>query len=268
MVILALRRTARRDDSDCRQAIGRAAAFLEAMRSRDHGWAAFDRDVCNPVLESVPFADHNAMLDPTCPDITARVLEAFASLDYRRGRPLLDDSIQYLLNRQEPEGCWYGRWGVNYIYGTWQTLVGLSAVGYDMRHPRIRKAVDWLISVQQQDGGWGESADSYSDRTKMGRGPTTASQTAWAVMGLVAAGDATTSACQRGVEFLLSRQKADGSWDESEFTGTGFPRVFYLRYHYYRLYFPVMALARYQAAVGVAGRAEAPPVVLSMPRTA
>ncbi|HVJ79694.1 MAG TPA: squalene--hopene cyclase [Planctomycetia bacterium] len=268
MVLLALRRTARYGDVSCQQAVRRAVTFLEAMRSSDNGWAAFDKDIDNKVLEAVPFADHNAMLDPTCADITARVLEMFGDLGRRRGDPMVDAAVQYLLDRQEPEGCWYGRWGVNYIYGTWQALLGLAAVGYDMRHPKVRKAVDWLVLAQQSSGGWGESADTYIDRNLMGKGPATASQTGWAVMGLIAAGDADTVPCRRGVEYLLENQRPDGSWDEPEFTGTGFPKVFYLRYHYYRNCFPLLALGRYRAATAGKLATTDDPQVLPMNRRA
>jgi squalene-hopene/tetraprenyl-beta-curcumene cyclase len=269
MVLLALSRTARFDQPACQEVVKRATAFLDGMQSSDHGWAAFDKDVCNPILECVPFADHNAMLDPTCPDITARVLECFAALGRGRDLPHVEKAVQYVLSHQEQEGCWYGRWGVNYVYGCWQALLGLSAIGYDMRHPRIRKAVDWLTNCQQASGGWGESADSYFDRSQMGKGLATASQTAWAVMALVASGDAESDACRRGVDYLLATLNADGSWDEPYFTGTGFPQVFYLRYHYYRQYFPLLALGRYRAAVAKseAERVEAPSV-LRLSRTA
>ena len=268
MVLLALRRTSRFGDVACQHAVRRALVFLEAMRSSDNGWAAFDKDIDNKVLEAVPFADHNAMLDPTCADITARVLEMFGDLGRRRGDPMVDASVQYLLDKQEPEGCWYGRWGVNYIYGTWQALLGLAAVGYDMRHPKVRKAVDWLVLAQQSSGGWGESADTYIDRNLMGKGPATASQTGWAVMGLIAAGDADTVPCRRGVEYLLENQRPDGSWDEPEFTGTGFPKVFYLRYHYYRNCFPLLALGRYRAATAGKLATTDDPQVLPMNRRA
>jgi squalene-hopene/tetraprenyl-beta-curcumene cyclase len=268
MVLLAFAKAGVLEDSRVAEAVARGTAFLKGLQSSDNGWAAFDKDVCNRVLEAVPFADHNAMLDPTCPDITARVVEAFAALGCRRDEPFLERAVQYVLNRQEPEGCWYGRWGVNYIYGAWQALVGLTAIGYDPRHPRIRRAVDWLISKQQTNGGWGESADSYADRAKMGVGPTTASQTAWAVMALVAVGEARSSACRRGVEYLIATQKSDGDWDEPWFTGTGFPKVFYLRYHLYRLYFPLMALARYRAALQSERGSDAANVVLPMPMRA
>lgn len=245
-VLMALRRTRRFTDKPCQEAIHRAVCFTLAMQCKDRGWAAFDKDIDNKVLEAIPFADHNAMLDPSCPDITARILETLSLFGYKRGQPFVDDAIRFILSRQEPEGCWFGRWGVNYIYGAWQVLVGLAAVGYDMRHPKIRKAVEWLKSVQQSSGAWGESCTSYADRSLMGQGDPTPSQTAWAVLGLMAAGEARSDAVRQGIDYLIATQRADGGWDEEPFTGTGFPKVFYLRYHYYCLYFPLMALARYR----------------------
>lgn len=252
-VLLALRRTNRFHGSG-EGAVDRGLAFLRAMQGRDGGWAAFDKDVDNPILEAVPFADHNAILDPACPDVTARILELLGRLGHRRGEAMVDAAVRFLWDQQEPEGPWTGRWGVNYVYGTWQVLVGLAAIGFDMAHPRVRRAVRWLESVQQSNGGWGESCQSYVDRSRMGRGPTTPSQTAWAVLGLIAAGPEGSTAVQRGIRYLLGTQQADGTWDEPYFTGTGFPKVFYLRYHYYRLYFPLLALARYRATFEPAGR--------------
>lgn len=249
--LMALRRTGRFRESRCQDAVRRALEFETAMQSSDYGWAAFDRDIDNPILEAIPFADHNAMLDPSCPDITARVLEMLGEYGYRRGERIVDEAIRFLFRRQEPEGCWFGRWGVNYIYGTWQVLVGLGSIGYDMSHPRVRKAVLWLKRTQQQCGGWGESCDTYSDRSLMGTGEPTASQTAWAVLGLIAAGEERSAEAARGVEFLIRNQNNDGSWTEDQFTGTGFPKVFYLKYHYYRLYFPVQALARFARGTGI-----------------
>jgi squalene-hopene/tetraprenyl-beta-curcumene cyclase len=190
------------------------------------------------------------MLDPSCADITSRILETLGSLGYREDHPAVVRALDYLWRTQEPQGCWYGRWGVNYLYGTWQVLQGLKALDFSMNHPQVRKAADWLESVQRADGGWGESCASYDDKTWMGRGESTASQTAWAVLGLTAAGRANSAAARRGIEFLMDSQRADGTWDEAAFTGTGFPRVFYLKYHLYRVYFPLMAIARYQSAVG------------------
>jgi squalene-hopene/tetraprenyl-beta-curcumene cyclase len=219
------------------------------MQNKDGGWAAFDRDIDREILTKVPFADHNAMLDPSCPDITARVLEALGQFGYRPDHPQVDRALRFIERAQDPRGCWIGRWGVNYLYGTWQVLQGLEAIGFDMRHPIVRKAVAWLQEVQQACGGWGESCHSYDDPGTAGQGPVTASQTGWALLGLIAAGEADCDAVHRGSAWLLEMQQPDGNWHEDEFTGTGFPKVFYLKYHNYRLYFPLMALARYRAAI-------------------
>ncbi|QDU59478.1 Squalene--hopene cyclase [Planctomycetes bacterium Pan216] len=244
LVMMALKRTSCEELSDVKATLRRAYDWIWSMQCSDYGWAAFDRDINNTVLESIPFADHNAMLDPSCPDITARVLEMLARFGHRVGEQRIDEAVNFILRHQEPEGCWFGRWGVNYIYGTWQTLVGLSAIGFNMSDERIRKGVKWLKSVQQPEGGWGETASSYADRNLMGQGPATPSQTAWAILGLIAAGEGDSPEVAKGVEYLLRTQNDDGSWDEPYFTGTGFPKVFYLRYHYYRLVFPLMALSQ------------------------
>lgn len=229
------------------KAIDFGREWLMAMQNDDGGWGAFDRNNDNEFLCYVPFADHNAMIDPSTPDITARVLEALGALGHRVGEPEIDRAINYLRQWQEPDGSWYGRWGINYIYGTWQVLAGLAAVGFSMDDPMARAGANWLIVHQQPCGGWGESADSYADPTLRGQGPVTASQTAWALLGLLAAGCEAHPAVARGIRRLVEAQRPDGTWDEPEFTGTGFPRVFYLRYHYYRIYFPLMALARWAA---------------------
>ena len=229
-------------------AIGRGVQWLLAMQNHDGGWGAFDRNNDRRFLCYVPFADHNAMIDPSTPDLAARVLEALAMLGRRLGDPRVDRAVAYLRRMQEPDGAWFGRWGVNYIYGTWQVLVGLRAVGVPRDDPAVARGAAWLLGCQHRCGAWGESADSYEDPTLRGQGPPTASQTAWALMGLVAAGLADHPAVVRGVRYLLDRQREDGTWDEPEFTGTGFPRVFYLRYHYYRIYFPLMALGRWAGA--------------------
>ena len=250
MVILALWRSPMADDPTVEAAARRGVAWLLAMQNRDGGWAAYDVDIDNQVLTKLPFADHNAMLDPSCADITARVLELLGTLGYRDDHPSVRRALDYLWGTQEPEGCWYGRWGVNYIYGTWQVLQGLAALEFPMDHPRIHRAVAWLESTQQPSGAWGETCQSYDDPSLKGTGEPTPSQTAWATLGLIAAGQARGTAARRGIDYLLQAQLPDGSWDEAPFTGTGFPRVFYLRYHYYRVYFPMMAIARYRAAVG------------------
>jgi squalene-hopene/tetraprenyl-beta-curcumene cyclase len=189
------------------------------------------------------------MIDPSSPDLAARILESLAGMDKRVGDAAVDRGIAYLRRSQEADGSWFGRWGVNYTYGTWQALMGLTAVGVPHDDSAIVAGVQWLVAHQQSCGGWGESADSYADPSLRGQGPETASQTAWALLGLTAAGRHDHPAAARAVHYLLSHQNADGTWDETEFTGTGFPRVFYLRYHYYRIYFPLMALSRWARAI-------------------
>jgi squalene-hopene/tetraprenyl-beta-curcumene cyclase len=230
-------------------AIERAENWMLAMQNRDGGWGAFDRDNDREFLCYVPFADHNAMIDPSTPDLTARVLEALGQLGRRVGDPAVDHAVKYLRQTQEADGSWFGRWGVNYVYGTWQVLTGLRAIGVPTDDPMMVAGANWLLAYQQSSGGWGESPDSYNDPRLRGQGPTTASQTAWAVLGLIAAGLHQHPATARGIHYLLDTQNEDGTWDESEFTGTGFPRVFYLRYHLYRIYFPLMALSRYTVAI-------------------
>jgi len=207
------------------------------------------------LLCKVPFADHNAMIDPSSPDLAGRVLEAFGRVGYRVGHATVDRACEYLRARQECDGSWFGRWGVNYIYGTWQAIEGLVAVGVACDDPAVVAAADWLVEHQQPGGGWGESPESYADRAWAGRGEPTPSQTAWALAGLVAAGRGDSEAVEHGTRWLLDRQHDDGSWEETAFTGTGFPKVFYLRYHYYRIYFPLIALLRAGRAAAVSNRA-------------
>jgi squalene-hopene/tetraprenyl-beta-curcumene cyclase len=220
------------------------------MQNRDGGWGAFDRDNDCEFLCYVPFADHNAMIDPSTPDITARVLEAFAQQPgIKNNDKPVQSALRLLYRTQENDGSWFGRWGVNYIYGTWQVLTGLADMGISLDDEIVARGAQWLIDCQQPIGGWGETAQSYDDPSLRGTGPVTASQTAWAVLGLIAAGLARHEATKRGIEFLVERQLPEGNWDESEFTGTGFPRVFYLRYHLYSVYFPLLAMARYRDAL-------------------
>ena len=249
MVLIALARTGHALREACRPPVHRALNWLMAMQNSDGGWAAFDRDINKEILTKVPFADHNAMLDPSCPDITARVLEALSHYGYRVGQPPVDRAVAFILAHQEDSGAWFGRWGVNYVYGTWQVLVGLAAVGYDVTAPAARRAVRWLKDVQNADGGWGESCRSYDDPACAGQGSSTASQTAWAVLGLLAAGEAGSPEVRAGAEYLVGTQDPDGGWAEGLFTGTGFPRVFYLKYHMYPVYFPLMALGRYRTVI-------------------
>jgi squalene-hopene/tetraprenyl-beta-curcumene cyclase len=219
--------------------------WLSAMQNDDGGWGAFDRNNDCRFLCAVPFADHNAMIDPSTPDLTARVLEALGRLGRRLSDPQVARAVDYIRRAQEPDGSWFGRWGVNYIYGTWQTITGLTAVGVPPTDPAILAGANWLLAHQQSCGGWGESPETYAQPHLRGQGPVTASQTAWAVMGLLAAGQAPHPALTRAIRFLVQTQNEDGTWDEPEFTGTGFPRVFYLKYHYYPIYFPLLALAQW-----------------------
>jgi squalene-hopene/tetraprenyl-beta-curcumene cyclase len=223
----------------------RALNWLLAMQGRDGGWAAFDVDNNWEILTHVPFADHNAMLDPTCADITGRVLEALAACGLGREHYAVQKGIEYLIRTQTADGSWYGRWGVAYIYGTCFALRGLAAVGEDDHEPYIQRANEWLRSIQNADGGWGESCASY-DNGIYTPAESTPSQTAWAILGLIAGGDTNSSSVQHGIEYLVETQREDGIWNEELATGTGFPKVFYLNYHLYKLNFPLLALAAYQ----------------------
>ena len=246
MVLLALRRLEASDPERKEAAARRAIAWLLAMQSKDGGWAAFDADNDWQILSEVPFADHNAMLDPTCPDITGRVIEALCAWGLR-DHPAVRRGVEYLRRTQRLDGSWYGRWGVNHIYGTFLALRGLRAAGVDPNDASILRAAEWLRSIQNADGGWGESCASY-DAGDFVAAESTASQTAWAVLGLLAAGDVRSESVHHGVRRLLETQNEDGTWQEDLATGTGFPRVFYLTYHLYRHYFPLLALARYRKA--------------------
>ena len=236
-------------------AIRRGLAWMVAMQNKDGGWGAFDRNNTAQFLCYVPFADHNAMIDPSSPDLTGHVLDSLAELGRRVGDGAVDRAVAYLRRSQEANGSWFGRWGVNYLYGTSEAMNGLAAVGVASDDPAIQAGANWLLSCQQPCGGWGESANSYNDPAMHGQGEPTASQTAWALMGLMAAGLEHHPAVTRAVQFLVDRQRDDGTWDEPEYTGTGFPKVFYLRYHYYRIYFPLLALSRW-AVTAAASLAE------------
>jgi squalene-hopene/tetraprenyl-beta-curcumene cyclase len=227
----------------------RALQWLLDMQSTDGGWAAFDVDNDWEFLSFVPFADHNAMLDPTCPDITGRVLEALAAHGIQPNHEAVQRGVAYLVRTQEADGSWYGRWGVAYIYGTCFALRGLAACGESDREAHMLRATEWLRSIQNADGGWGESCTSY-DNAVFTPAASTPSQTAWALMGLIAGGDTASESVRKGIDYLVSTQRRDGDWDQDAFTGTGFPKVFYLNYHLYRLYFPLIALASFVKAGG------------------
>ena len=247
MVLLALCHARASDAAAQQRCTGRALKWLLGMQSRDGGWAAFDVDNNWTILNQVPFADHNAMLDPTCPDITGRVLDALARHGLTHGHPAVDSAVRYLLKHQNSDGCWYGRWGVNYVYGTFLALRGLCASGAPGARAAVKRGAEWLRSVQNPDGGWGESCAGYQAKHFVAA-PSTPSQTAWALLGLAAAGDRTSAAATRGVRYLLDTQLPDGTWQEHLATGTGFPGVFFLSYHLYRQYFPLLALASCRTA--------------------
>ncbi|HWD58875.1 MAG TPA: squalene--hopene cyclase [Stellaceae bacterium] len=234
------------DSARYREALDRAAEWILGMQSKGGGWGAFDADNTHEYLNHIPFADHGALLDPPTADVSARCLGFLAQAGYSAEHPAVAASIEFLRREQEPDGSWFGRWGTNYIYGTWSVLAALNAAGVPHAAPEMRRAVAWLLARQRDDGGWGESGASYGDAPR-GEAPySTASQTAWALLGLMAAGEAAHPAVKRGIAYLIATQKADGDWDESWYTAVGFPRVFYLRYHGYRAYFPLWALARYR----------------------
>ena len=246
MVGLALARVEHPNGRYQRESVQRAIDWIFSMQCRNGGWASFDKNNDRMVFQYVPFADHNAMLDPATADITGRILEMLAAYGYDKNHPKVKKAIQFLRDEQEPDGAWFGRWGVNYIYGTMLVLRGLEAVGEDNHEPYIQQAAEWLRMIQNADGGWGESCASYDDPNLKGIGDSTPSQTAWAIMGLLAANDTRSDCVARGIAYLLRTQKKNGSWDEPQYTGTGFPRVFYLVYHMYRLYFPLIALSTYK----------------------
>jgi len=235
------------DSARYRRAIDRAAEWVVGMQSRNGGWGSFDADNTHYYLNHIPFADHAALLDPPTADVSARCLGFLAQIGYASDHPARSAVIEYLRREQEPDGSWFGRWGTNYIYGTWSVLAALNAAGSEPSSPEVVQAVDWLIARQHGDGGWGEGGESYFPNAPHGDVPySTASQTAWALLGLMAAGQVEHPAVARGIAYLIANQDEEGNWEEPWFTAVGFPRVFYLRYHGYRAFFPLWALARYR----------------------
>jgi squalene-hopene/tetraprenyl-beta-curcumene cyclase len=245
MVCLALKHAEHPNGRYQHESVQRAIDWILSMQCKNGGWASFDKDNDRMVFQHVPFADHNAMLDPPTVDITGRILEMLAAYGFDQSHPAVKKALHFVRAEQEPDGSWFGRWGVNYIYGTALVLRGLEAMGVDLHEPCVQQAAEWLRMVQNADGGWGERCGSYDDANTKGVGPSTPSQTAWAVLGLLAASDTRSDSVARGIAFLLRTQNKDGSWDEAGYTGTGFPRVFYLKYHMYRQYFPLLALTTY-----------------------
>jgi squalene-hopene/tetraprenyl-beta-curcumene cyclase len=252
-VLLALRRIALPPAERRRYAIAmqRGIEWTVSMQSGNGGWAAFDRNNTRRIITQIPFCDFGEVLDPPSEDVTAHVLELLGLMGYAADDPVVARGLTYLWRTQEPDGSWWGRWGVNYVYGLGAVLPALRALGLDMRVDAVRRAVNWLLAKQQGDGGWGETCASYDDPDQRGTGASTASQTAWALLALLAAGEPDDApvrqAIERGIRYLLTTQWEDGSWDEPWFTGTGFPRAFMINYHLYRDYFPLMALGRYRA---------------------
>ena len=230
-------------------AIDRALDWLVGMQSSNGGFAAFDVDNTSYYLNEIPFADHGALLDPPTSDVTARVVTVLALVGRGRDSAALERAIAYLRKEQEADGSWFGRWGTNYIYGTWSVLTAFAQAGIGAADPAVRRGVSWLVSQQNEDGGWGESNDSYLPARVPARVASTPHQTAWALLGLLAAGEVASEPVKRGVQYLLGSQRSEGLWSDPNFTAPGFPRVFYLRYHGYCAYFPLWALAAYRRRV-------------------
>ena len=255
VIVMAMERASQRLSpavaSDYQQSIERGREWVVGLQSRNGGWGAFDADNNYEYLNHIPFSDHGALLDPPTADVTARCVSMLAQLGDKPGASeALDRSLAYLRRTQGKDGSWYGRWGMNYIYGTWSVLCALNAAGIDPASDQVRRAVEWLVSIQNPDGGWGEDGESYRlDYRGYDPAPSTASQTAWAILGLLAASEVDHPAVARGVDYLMRTQGHDGFWNEARFTATGFPRVFYLRYHGYAKFFPLWALARYRNLV-------------------
>jgi len=247
VVAMAMHRMADRRGGKDEEAVARGREWVEGLQSHDGGWAAFDADNDKDYLNNLPFADHGALLDPPTADVSARVISLLAQMGEPVDSPRMQAGLAWLEKEQEPDGSWFGRWGVNYVYGTWSVLCAIGRAGIGAEHPMVARAVAWLKRVQNEDGGGGESCDSYAlERQGHEPTPSTASQTAWAVLGLMAVGETDSPEVERGVRWLMANQAGDGLWGQELYTGGGFPRVFYLRYHGYPKYFPLWALARYR----------------------
>ena len=249
VVVMALDRARGRVTPDAQydDAIARGREWVDGLQSKNGGWGAFDADKVYYYLNNIPFADHGALLDPPTSDVSARCIGMLAQLGEPLDSPRMKAALNYMEKVQEKDGSWFGRWGVNYIYGTWSALAGLNAASVDPDAPIMRRAADWLIAIQNADGGWGEDCDSYRlDYKGYTAAPSTASQTAWALLGLMAAGAVEHPAVARGIRYLETTQSGDGLWPQEHYTGGGFPRVFYLRYHGYPKFFPLWAAARYR----------------------
>ena len=244
VVVMALHRA---DPEKYREAIERGTEWIIGMQSINGGWGAFDADNNHFFLQNLPFADHGALLDPPTADVSARCLGMLAQLGYETDHPVMAKGLAFLRSEQEKEGSWFGRWGNNYVYGTWSVLCAFNAAGEDMQARHIRKAVDWLKYVQRPDGGWGEDCSTYWQYRRDEVKTSTPSQTSWALMGLMAAGEVDSNSVARGVEYLLNAERDGGNWHEEYFNAVGFPRIFYLRYHGYSAYFPLWTLSRYRS---------------------
>jgi squalene-hopene/tetraprenyl-beta-curcumene cyclase len=249
VVVMAMDRARERaaPHADYKMPIARGREWVEGLQSKNGGWGAFDADNAYYYLNNIPFADHGALLDPPTDDVTGRCIGMLAQLGATGDDPVMTAGIQFLRRSQLADGSWFGRWGVNYIYGTWSALAGLNAAGFTADDPAMQRAAQWLIQIQNKDGGWGEDCDSYRlDYSGYHQAPSTASQTAWALLGLMAAGEVDSPAVARGIRYLEATQSGDGLWPQEHYTGGGFPRVFYLRYHGYPKFFPLWAVARYR----------------------
>jgi len=248
-ILIFLNRVELADSSYKLKESERAISWLLSMQCQSGGWAAFDIDNEKKILNQVPFADHGAMLDPPTADVSGRVLWLLGRVGFKKDHSKVKKVTDFIKARQEVDGSWWGRWGVNYIYGSWLALTGLASIGEDMSQSYVRRSIKWYEDHQNEDGGWGETCESYKNPSLAGTGNSTASQTAWAIMGMIAGGEEKNLVVRRGIEFLLDRQELNGSWYEDEFTGTGFPMHFFIKYHMYQHFFPLMALGKYRSAI-------------------